>query len=798
MRKLTSLIVLCLITTTAIFAQLNVSLVGQIDYDPVELNDIWGYVDPVNNVEYALVGLRTGVSVVSLADPANPVEVDFVAGDFSVWRDIKTWGSYAYVTADQGNDGLTVLDLSYLPDSVPSTNWNPIIDVNGTLTTLNKAHNIWVDENGFAFITGANVGVGGVMIVDVNTTPGSPNFLSLVNTRYSHDCYVRGDTLWTAEIYAGEFGVYDVTNKATPVQMATFPTPGAFTHNLWLSNDGMTLFTTDEKADAPVASFDVSQLNAIQQLDEFRPTATLGTGVIPHNVHIWQDWVVTSYYTDGIILIDGSRPDNMVEVGNFDTWLPGTTGFDGIWGAYPFLPSGLVLCSDMTNGLYVFQPNYVRACWLEGNVTDAVSGLPINAAQVSLQTTTIQTDSDVFGTYKTGTAVAGTYTVLVQAQGYQSKTISVTLANGQLTIEDIQLVPAVPFNLVGKVVDAATNQPIPDAPIIIENLFTSNTISSDANGEFSIASMPTDNYNVIAGIWGYKTKLIADSLLSTNTIQLTIPLEIGYEDPFALDLGWTILNNAQVGAWERARPIKVVDPTVGQSTPEFDNPTDVGTQCYVTANGGTLVGERDVDNGSTTLISPIFDVATYINPHIKFDFWFFNEDLGGSTPNDTLRVRLTDGTQTVTAMNISMSNSGWFTRQIRIADYITPSSTMKVEFYIEDQPAGDIVEGAIDNFIVFDTFAVSTAPVDPLAATLKAFPNPFNRNFILDYDFDQWDNSPASLVIFNVLGQPVFRQPITQQAGQVSVGNTLANGIYFIQLEQNNQVSERLKVIKVK
>ncbi|MEZ4982763.1 MAG: hypothetical protein R2769_14490 [Saprospiraceae bacterium] len=43
-------------------------------------------------------------------------------------------------------------------------------------------------------------------------------------------------------------------------------------------------------------------------------------------------------------------------------------GFNGAWGAYPFLPSQTVLISDINSGLYVLQPNYVRACWLEGTV----------------------------------------------------------------------------------------------------------------------------------------------------------------------------------------------------------------------------------------------------------------------------------------------------------------------------------------------------------------------------------------------------------------------------------------------
>jgi hypothetical protein len=67
------------------------------------------------------------------------------------------------------------------------------------------------------------------------------------------------------------------------------------------------------------------------------------------------------------------NPDNLVEVGNFDSFLGQDGGFPGVWGTYPFLPSGKILASDRNNGLFVFIPNYVRACYLEGSVVDSVT-----------------------------------------------------------------------------------------------------------------------------------------------------------------------------------------------------------------------------------------------------------------------------------------------------------------------------------------------------------------------------------------------------------------------------------------
>ena len=73
-------------------AQLNMSVVGQLNYQTLrgsDVSDVWGYVDETG-IEYALVGVNGGgVSVVSLADPENPVEVFWFPGEYTIWRDLK-------------------------------------------------------------------------------------------------------------------------------------------------------------------------------------------------------------------------------------------------------------------------------------------------------------------------------------------------------------------------------------------------------------------------------------------------------------------------------------------------------------------------------------------------------------------------------------------------------------------------------------------------------------------------------------------------------------------------------------
>ena len=785
-------IVLALLTSSlSIFAQnLNVSLVGSLQYTE-DANDIWGYTD-ASGTEYAIIGLRNGTSIVSLANPSNPVQVGYVAGANSTWRDIKTWGNYAYVTTDVGTDGLTVIDLSNLPNGVTSTNWQPNLTINGQTGPFNKAHNIWIDENGYAYISGANLGGGGVMILDVHTTPGTPIYVGATNINYSHDCYARGDTLYTADIYAGEFTIYDVSNKATPIFMGSQQTDFSFAHNVWLSDDGNVLFTTDEKPNAPVGAYDVSDPSNIIELDLFKPLQTLGQGVIPHNTHVWDDYLIVSYYTDGLILVDASRPTNLIEVGNFDTYFTSSGGFNGSWGAYPYLPSGKILVSDINSGLYVFQPNYVRACWLEGNVTDAVTSNPINNVNISITGTLANDDSDVSGNYETGLATAGTYTVTATAAGYAPATVTVTLSNGVLTIQDFQLTPLTPFTVNGTVVDEQGNA-IEGAEVTLQGLLNTYDFTSDASGHFSTSAF-NGSYDVLAGKWGYKTKLLADTTLDAANASIVIELETGYRDEFTLDLGWLSAGNAQTGSWDRGTPVGTSSAAYGQVAPANDITGDIGEECYVTGNSGSSVADDDVDNGQVRLLSPIFDIANYNEPRLSVQTWFVN--VGGTgTPNDELVLKIFNGDSTIVIETISLSNPNWTARDYRIKDYIVPSNTMRFIVETEDlQGSGHIVEAGIDGFEVYENQPNGTVQSDDFMPQFKVYPNPFSDNITIEYELKQSD---AILEIYNIVGQKVETRSINNTSGFIQVGDNLEAGVYFVRIIQEGQASKTRQIIKV-
>ena len=73
-----------------------------------------------------------------------------------------------------------------------------------------------------------------------------------------------------------------------------------------------------------------------------------------HNAYIKRDYAYISHYESGLKVVDISDPNNITEVGYYDTYPQGETpNFHGAWGTYPFFSSGKILISDIETGLYV-------------------------------------------------------------------------------------------------------------------------------------------------------------------------------------------------------------------------------------------------------------------------------------------------------------------------------------------------------------------------------------------------------------------------------------------------------------
>ena len=765
-------------------AQKNCTLVGKLTYAD-QLSDLWGYVDPDHGTEYAIVGTEKGLSIVSLANPAAPTEAFFVSGATSIWREPVSWGEYVYVTNEQSG-GILIVDLSDLPNSIRSKDT--------TMSGIITSHSCYADD-GILYINGANQSNGGLMMFDL-TDPWRPTFIGDYTTRYVHDMYTRNNIAYLAEISAGRFTIVDITNKANPVTLSSNTYQNSFTHNTWLNDAGNVCFTTDEVAATYIRSWDVSNPANPTELGKVRSFMNNGSAT-PHNAYIKNDFIVASYYTDGIFIADGSRPNNLIQTGYYDTSPLSGGQMDGCWGAYPLLPSGLILASDMQEGLFVLQPNYVRACYLEGQVTDGTNGGVLSGVSITISATTpVQATSLVTGNYATGIADAGTYTVTYAKPGYISQTFTLALSNGNVTIQNVALLQATPFSLQVTVKESGTNALIGGATVLPSSPTLNYNFTTNASGVAS-GNMSPETYDIYVGKWGYRTAKIAAGALSTNT-SYTVYLDKGYYDDFALNFGWTVTGTAPRGMWEKGEPVGTTGGAGGALyNPDLDVPNDFLDQCYVTGNGGGNVGDNDLDQGYTILTSPTMDLSAATNPTLSFSWWFRNADFSGQgTPNDYVRIDITNGTQTVTLGQFSGTSTPiWTAASYNIKSLIPLTATMKVLVRAEDVTPGHITEAGFDLFQITDETSNAIDEL-PANASLKAFPNPVNEQLHIAFDVQPTAQNRLSLSITDLQGKQILSKPLSSFTGEEILPFPYAKGVYLLSIRQDNHTLTTLKVVK--
>lgn len=773
----------------------NLQLMANLSYGNSALANIGGYVDSLGN-EYALVGTDFGLSIVDVTIPSSPV-IKFTVNDaISEWREVKTYRKYAYVTTE-GGGGLTIVDLSLLPASISSTHYTGDGAIAGQLNSIHALH--CDTTTGFLYLYGSNIGDGNTLFLDLAdplnpTYAGQYTFPGGGQPAYVHDGFVDNDTLYESHIYSGFFTVVDVRNKSNPVLLATQSTPTAFTHNTWLSADHKRVFTTDENSNSFLAEYDISDLSNITELSRFQTAA--GSGAIVHNTHILNNFAITSWYKEGVVITDVSRPGNPIEVGHYDTYTQGSgNGFNGCWGVYPFLPSGTIVASDIDNGLFVLSPTYVRGCYLEGTITDSISGIIIPGARAEILGAGIIRTSNSSGFYQSGMAIAGTVDVLYSKPGYFPKTISgVVLANGIVTTQDVQLAPLPSYEISGVVTEVPSGDLIEGATVQLTNSDFDLTTTTNSQGIYSFPGIIAGTYDILVGKWGNVTQCssitVVDAAL-TDSFQLNR----GYYDDFSLDFGWTV-NGSSLNAWERGEPYGTFSNTGAPVNPEFDVTGDCSDKCFVTDNGVGSYSSNDVDNGNTILTSPVFDATIYLDPSVEYYRWFTNFG-GSSTPNDSMQVKLSNGTTTVTIENIDNTNGSpvWTQSSFLISAYIQPTSNMQLIVEIADNSPGHIVEGAIDQFQLTGALATSIPNQVESGNSVQVFPNPFSNRINIQYHLKK-ENSNAVLHVWNAMGQEIISKPLSGNSGLIQTGEHLTSGIYFLAIEEDGSISERTRLIK--
>jgi choice-of-anchor B domain-containing protein len=370
----------------------------------------WGWTDPMCGREYAIVGMTQSTTFVDVTIPEAPIVRGIIPAPAgapgTLWREVKVYNNHAYIVQDLLGSGVQIFDLTRLRLPAPAPPCGPVPQVfdpvpefqpdavyrqQGASETVSNVHTITINEaTGFAYLNGSNTCGSAPHMIDLKPNPKAPIYVGCAGgDGYTHDAqcviYNGPDTEHQGKeicvLYNEDtLTVVDVTNKSAPVQLERQGYTGAaYTHQGWFTVDQRYIVSDDEKDEGTTVAdgtptktliWDASDLDNLVKISTFTHPNTRTADpadrliCIDHNQYIRGNVVYQSDYACGLRIYSLSNlaGGTLTELAHFDT-MPATDisfniGGDltGDWANYPYFPSGTVVVSNITEGLFVLQP----------------------------------------------------------------------------------------------------------------------------------------------------------------------------------------------------------------------------------------------------------------------------------------------------------------------------------------------------------------------------------------------------------------------------------------------------------
>jgi len=339
------------------------------------MNDIWGWTDPLDGKEYVILGRTNGTSFLDISDPVNPIYLGNLPPHTSnsTWRDIKTSGNYAFIVSEAGGHGMQVFDLTELRNvpSPPAT-----FSETAHYAGFGDCHNIAINEaTQRAYAVGTGTFNGGLHIIDISDPLNPVIAGDYATDGYTHDAqvvnYIGPDTDYTGAEIAFNFNEDAVTivNVSDPTDTQTISintySGSNYTHQGWVTEDHRYLLSNDELDEY---YDDVNTTTFIWDIQDLDAPVLIGTFVnttlsIDHNLYTRGNLCYQSNYRSGLRILDmiDIANANLTEVAYFDVYpTSNSANFNGTWSNYPYFASGVVPVSHIEDGLFLLKPIFLR------------------------------------------------------------------------------------------------------------------------------------------------------------------------------------------------------------------------------------------------------------------------------------------------------------------------------------------------------------------------------------------------------------------------------------------------------
>ena len=627
-------------------------------------SDCWGYTSPSGR-EYAIVTMESAVAWVEVSDAFNP-DVIYTyqrGGTSSLWGDVKTVGSRAYVVGE-GGGSIKTFDMSNID--------NGVVTYEGESTSNGgtASHNIASVEQA-NLIVRCGGGSNGLRFYSTANNPDNPQFLGAWNDRYVHDACITiypsfgPDTTYRGRIIGFlndgnngggtntglsivDFGTPNNINPSgTLLSRVTWPGAG-YSHQCWHNDDFTWVISNDETA-----------LNSTWQMVNITDLNNATMGVqqsIPgsannHNNYTKNGLLYAANYTMGLRVLDCDNGNLMNEVAFFDTYPENdSAGYNGIWSVYPYFDSGTIICSDFQRGLIVVKLDLSPVGF------SFPDGLPDTVPSSGTQLLV-----DV--------SLESGFAIDTMEMDYQFASGGSGLVAGT----EVSGTPGrYAFNL-----PSSTDCP-DEVDFAFTAKLTNGQVIPDPGGTYG--ALVADG-SVVVGEWNGNSST-----------------------------GWTLGvagDTATDGQWDRG----VVEGN-GRGDPPVDGSGSPNGQAFLTdIDAGTT--NSDVDGGFTTLVTPLLDATAVEGAVISYQRWF--DDLAGAAPGlDEMVVSISNngGSSWSLLETVTESPGSWVQVEFPVASVITPTSQVRLRFVISDEGDGSVVEGGVDNLRIFGIECDDSIPGD--------------------------------------------------------------------------------------
>lgn len=271
-------------------------------------------------------------------------------------------------------------------------------------------------------------------------------------------------------------------------------------------------------------------------------------------------------------------------------------------------------------------------------------------------------------------------------------------------------------------------------------------------------------------------------------------------DPMEAASGWVVnlegTDDAATGIWERVIPVGTWNS--GQPVQPDHDHTPWGEYCWVTGQHlqGQGVGYNDVDDGTTSLFSPVYDLTSATSAKVKYYRWYSN-NLGGNPGIDwwVVQVRNNGGSWVDIERTQQSANSWNLVEADLLAIFGSSIGNVQLRFQASDMPGqGSLVEAAVDDFAILASLGASDVS-EGLDAGLRyalfpGQPNPTVGQSSIRFQIPA--ETRVQLRIFDVTGRQVKTLADGQfdagthtldWDGRDASGRPVASGVYFYRMQ---------------